>query len=275
MNNPAPAGVSIGMKRLLFLLALSGGFSVIWADHRDDDRRREEPRVILYQDADYRGDSLVIYPGEAIDNFSGQTFSNGNGLNDSVSSIRVEGGAEVYVYEDARFRGAAMRLTENVRNLAGRLLSGNSRDSWNDRISSLRVEGRGDRSYRRPPDRDRDRDREIDYDVVIRRTYKDLLGRDPDDGGLRYYRGLMIDQGWTEVMVRDHLRRGDEFRQEGANRIIRRAYLEVLGREVDSGGLNHYRKQILQKDWTEGDVRDDLRRSDEYRNRSNPPDRNR
>lgn len=249
------------MKRLLLLLGLISIAPGVRAAHHENDRQ-EEPRVILYQNADYQGDSLIIYPGEAIENFSSQTFSNGGGLNDNVSSIRVEGGAVVYVYENSHFRGAVMRLVENVRDLTGRLLTDNPRDNWNDRISSIKVEG----TRRRPGPV-----REIDYDAMIRRAYKDLLGRNPDESGLRNYRGLMIDQGWTEQMVRDHIQQGEEFRHGGADKIIRRAYLDVLGREPDPNGLNQYRKAITEKGWTEGDVRDDLRRSAEYRNRAKPP----
>ncbi len=267
MNSPHCYGVTINMKRIFFLLALSGCFfSFARADHQGNERQGDEPRVILYQHADYRGDSLVLYPGESIDNFSGQTFSNGNGLNDNVSSIRVEGGAEVFVYENARFRGAVMRLTENVRDLTGRLLSADPRDNWNDRISSLRVAGSPRRSDKKK-DRGYEQNRDIDCDRVIGRAYKDLLGRAPDEAGLRNYRGLMIDQGWTEKMVRDHIQHGEEFRIEGADRIIRRAYLDVLGREADPSGLKHFRQAMLDKNWTEGDVRDDLRRSEEYRNK--------
>ncbi len=214
------------------------------------------PRVIFYQDTDFRGDALAVYPGEALENLSGLSFPNGGKLNDRISSIRVEGGAEVYVYTDARFRGEVMRLTENVRNLTGRLLPGGVSASWNDRISSLRVEmRRRDESWEEP-------------NVVIKRAYLDLLGREPDPSGMRNYRGLMIDQGWTERMVRDHIRRSDEFRHEGADRIIRRAYLDVLGREPDPSGLKHHRHNLLEKDWTEGDVRDALRQSDEYQKKN-------
>jgi hypothetical protein len=251
------------MKRLFFLLGLIGILTSAWASHRDDDRR-DEPRVILYEHADYQGDSLVLYPGDSLDNFSGQHYENGTALNDSVSSIRVEGGAQVIVYENARFRGATMRLTENVRDLTGRLMpDNNNRVSWNDRASSIRVEG----TRRRPPERGH----EIDYDTVIRRAFKDQLGRDPDETTIRRYRGYMIDQGWTEAMLRDQLIHGDEFRRESADRIVRRAYLDVLGREADESGMGHYRKNILERNWTEGDVRDDLRRSDEYKNRSKSP----
>lgn len=246
------------MKRIIVLLACC---VVLTALRADDRRRGDEPRITLYEHADYRGASLTLRPGDRIDNFSGRTFSNGTNLNDSVSSIRVEGGAELYVYENAGFRGAAMRLTENVRDLSGRLLANNPRDNWNDRISSLKVDE--DNRHRRPPPM-----READCDVIIRRVYQDLLNRAPDAGGLRNYRGLMIDQGWTEEMVRDHVRHSDEFRRESVDKIIRRAYLDVLGREVDPSGLNQYRKAIIDKGWTEGDVKDDLRRSAEYKNRA-------
>ncbi len=66
-------------------------------------------------------------------------------------------------------------------------------------------------------------------------------------------------------MVRDNIRRGDEFRREGAERIVCRAYLDVLGREVDPEGLRHFRTNLLEKNWTEVDVRDALRNSEEYR----------
>ncbi|SDR96904.1 hypothetical protein [Opitutus sp. GAS368] len=236
---------------------------------RVEARRREEPRkepgranearVIVFADADYRGDSLVLHPGDVLENLSGRTFEGGRRLNDEISSIRIEGGAEIYVYTDANFRGAAMRVTENVRDLTGRLLPGSVAANWNDQISSLRVETRR-----------RDEPR-VEPEVIIKRAYLDLLGREPDASGLRDYRALVIDQGWTESMVRDQIRRGDEFRHEGADRIVRRAYLEVLGREADPGGLKTYRANLLEKDWTEGDVRDALRKSEEYRRKPASP----
>lgn len=222
---------------------------------RDDDHRRG-PRVIVYEHTDFRGKSFVLYPGDSWDNLSNVTFEGGSRLNDRISSIRVEGGAEVYVYADPRFRGAAMRLTESARDLTGRVLPGSMSASWNDRISSLRVETRA-----------RD-ERRADPDVILRRAFLDLLGREPDPAGLGEYRSLIIDQGWTEAMIRENIRQGDEFRHGGADRIIRRAYLDVLGREPDPEGLKHFRHLILERKWTEEDVRGDLRKRDEYRRRS-------
>ena len=248
------------VRRLLILGLLAATGLAQPRDPRDDrgnDRERwRGPRVILYQDAEYRGDALVLYPGDSLENMSSMSFEGGGKLNDRISSLRVEGGAEVYVFTDARFRGEVMRLTENVRNLTGRLLPGSVSASWNDRISSLRVEMRR-----------RDESRE-EPGVIIKRAYLDLLAREPDSSGQRTYRSLMIDQGWTERMVRDHIRRSDEFRREGADRIIRRAYLDMLGREPDPTGLKHHRRNLLEKDWTEGDVRDALRQSEEFRKKN-------
>lgn len=261
------------MNRLCLLLALGAAVTTVRAQPRDyDDRRgeyREEARVIVYQQAGFRGDSLVLFPGESIDNMSGLGFQNGTRLNDSISSIRIEGDAVVYAYEDAGYRGEALRLTESVRDLTGRLLPGRVSANWNDRISSIRVE----RARGRDRDRDQDRRRPGDEprgrpELVIKQAFSDLLGREPDNGELRDFRARVTDQGWTDGMIRDYLRREDRYRMEAADRIIRRAYLEILGREADPGGLKQYRRALLDKDWTEGDVRDDLRRSEEFRKKS-------
>lgn len=262
----------MGMKIALFVLGTLTLASTLPAQHRDErdyDRRRHGARVIVYQHAGFGGDALVLYPGEAIENMSGRTFENGGKLNDSISSIRIEGDVEVFVYENARYRGEALRLTENARDLSGRLVANSASVSWNDRISSLRIErGRG---------RDRDRDPGPgrpdggrppgNPDKLIKDTFAEILGREPDAGELREFRGRIIDAGWTERMLRDHLRREDRYRNEAAELIVRRAYRDVLGREADPGGLRQYTWAVRDKGWTESDVKDDLRKSAEYRNK--------
>ena len=258
------------MKTLLaLLLSFTALLSVARADHdnRDDhyDKRRGG-RVILFQHANYEGGALVLYPGESLDNFSGKTFDNGSKLNDGVSSIRVEGNAELFVYADGRFRGEAMKLTESVRDLTGRYVKGGVGATWNDRISSAKVEGERkgnggggghDKPKPRPP--------HVDPEKAINSAFQDLLGRAPTSGELRDFRGRFIDNGWDERMLREHLRTDSHYRSDMANYLIRAAYLDVLGREPDRGGLESYRKKVLNSNWTESDVKDDLRMSDEYR----------
>ena len=107
-------------------------------------------------------------------------------------------------------------------------------------------------------------------EAIVRRAYQDILGRDPDPEGLRTYRANIIDRGWTEQDVREALRNSPEYqtgpaRTASADRIIRRAYQDILGREPDPEGLDTYRRNIVERGWDEQDVRTALRRSQERR----------
>lgn len=265
------------MKTLLpLLLSLVAAAPLARADSRDRDYdrrdRRNEPRVILYADADYRGASIVLYPGDGIDNMSGKSFDGGGKLNDSISSIRIEGNVDVYVYADARFRGDALRVTESARDLTGRFISGSAGVSWNDRISSIKVErARGNSGGSRGPDRHDDRnDREKfrgDPDKAVKTIFLEVLGRDPGANEARDFKGRLLHEGWNERMLRDHLRTEEHYRVEAADRIIKRAFLDLFGRDVDARALGVYRRNMLERNWTESDVRDDLRKSPEYRAR--------
>lgn len=110
-----------------------------------------------------------------------------------------------------------------------------------------------------------------DVDRIITRAYQDILGRDPDTQGLREYRRRMIDDGWTERQVRDALRRSNEKAEVDdaeVDRMITRAYRDVLGRAPDASGLSNFRNQVRTKGWTESDVRQALRDSPEYREKN-------
>ena len=113
--------------------------------------------------------------------------------------------------------------------------------------------------------------RDVDYDRAIRRAYQDILRREPDAEGLRHYRVEMIDNGWTEQDVRRALRTSsehDNLKQDSADRIVRRAYQDILGREPDDQGLAKYRNEMLRNGWTERQVRDALMKSPEYREKN-------
>jgi hypothetical protein len=117
--------------------------------------------------------------------------------------------------------------------------------------------------------------RGVTAEAIVRRAYQDILGRDPDPGGLRTYTGNIVNEGWSEWDVRNALRRSDEyaatggaalrFRTASADRIIRRAYQDILGREPDAVGMDNYRRLILEDGWDEFDVRRALIRSPERR----------
>jgi hypothetical protein len=106
--------------------------------------------------------------------------------------------------------------------------------------------------------------------AAVRSAYQDILGREPDAEGLRGYRQKIVVDGWSEQDVRDDLRRSTEYasltgRAASADRIIRRAYLDVLKREPDPEGLATYRREILENGWEYHDLRQVLVRSQERR----------
>jgi hypothetical protein len=108
-----------------------------------------------------------------------------------------------------------------------------------------------------------------DPTVIVENAYQDILGRKADKAGMREFRSKIIDQGWTEKNVRNALRQSPEFNQSSADAIVKRAYEDILGREPDRNGKELYRKNITEHNWTEKQVRDNLRLSQEYKNKHN------
>lgn len=137
-------------------------------------------------------------------------------------------------------------------------------DGWNE--SDVRSDVRSRRNANANLSRS-----DADPDRVIRRAYQDILHREPDQQGLRNYRIKMLDNGWTEEDVRQAIRKSpehDNVKQDSADRIVRRAYEDILEREPDSRGLAQYRNEILTNGWTERQVRDALMKSPEYRGKN-------
>jgi len=208
----------------------------------------------FYKDPNFNGEYFCLRSGDALSAMP-------EDMNDKISSIRTFGGATVTVFRDVRFSGRSSRFAGDVRKLKD--------EGWNDLISSVRVGGGGGGGpyggYGRPSSSDVDR--------IIRRAYRDILDREPDQQGLRLYRSRMLDDGWSEDRVRDTLKNSPEYRQRGATmtaekaqEIVRRAYLDVLRREPDPGAQS-YVNHVLRDHWSQQDVERELRRSDEYKNK--------
>lgn len=100
---------------------------------------------------------------------------------------------------------------------------------------------------------------------TITRAYEDLLGRKPDQDGMRTYRKRMIDDEWSEKQVREDLKKSAEYKAREADRIIERAYDDILGRRPDKSGRETYRARIIKDGWSEKRVRDELKKSEEYK----------
>jgi hypothetical protein len=78
----------------------------------------------------------------------------------------------------------------------------------------------------------------------------------------------------TSAAYRGQARDGSyEGDSPNANRIVRRAYRDVLNRRPDPEELRRYRGRVMSEGWSEADIRNDLRSSGEYRERYPGDDR--
>ena len=240
------------MRRLATVIAGGAVLASCSVVSAQDPGYERMPRdgACFYQDANYSGRSFCAAMGEDLETLPG-------GADNRVSSIRILGRAEVTVFKDTRFRGDSRRFSSDVRDL--------EREDFNDRISSIEIRRTG---YGNGPSYGSQQN----PDRIVRRAYQDLLGREPDQAGLRLYRSRILDDNWTEKQVRDALRSSPEYRElhtmtrAKAEAIVRNAYLSVLNREPD-GGSRGYVDKVFRDKWTQQDVERELRKSPEYRNR--------
>jgi len=103
-------------------------------------------------------------------------------------------------------------------------------------------------------------------DLLIERVYREMLERAPDPEGREHYRRL-LQRGWDEARLRAAIRESVEYRVDLPDSKTRRAYQRILGRPADPRGIEGYRKRLVDQGWTEHDVENDLRRSQEFRDR--------
>lgn len=92
----------------------------------------------FYDTANFRGRSFCVDRGQALNNLP-------PGFNDRIQSIRVFNGAEVQIFNDNNFAGAAARTRRDIPNLGAWKIPDDPSRNWGGRISSLRVgePGRG------------------------------------------------------------------------------------------------------------------------------------
>jgi hypothetical protein len=116
----------------------------------------------------------------------------------------------------------------------------------NDRVSSIRLLG--------------------PVTVVV---FRDALLRGPSLQFTSNVRDLQA-EGFNDVISSILIRRGGPGNRPGPNPdvIVRRAYQDILEREPDPSGLRTYRSHIIDDGWTEQQVREALRNSQEYRQKN-------
>jgi hypothetical protein len=106
---------------------------------------------------------------------------------------------------------------------------------------------------------------------MVERAYHEVLGRSPDTAGRSIYARVVRERGWNESRLRKELRKSPEFQQEVVPRTIKKAYRDLLGREVDPNGLRTYSSRMIKSGWSEARIRDSLKKSAEYANRTRRP----
>jgi len=152
----------------------------------------------------------------------------------------------VCLYQDSDYRGDYF-CVKSGRDLRSLPLG------MNDRISSIRIFGRAevevfkDNGFRGRSARFDGDVRDLRLDIWNDRISSLRVRREPG-----YDRGR---SGYSRF-------RGDP------DKIVRRAYQDILGRPPDSAGLRLYRNRIIDDGWSEAQIREALRSSPEYRERN-------
>lgn len=151
-------------------------------------------------------------------------------------------------YEDADYRGNYFCATPGE--------DRGSMRGMNDRISSIRVFGGAE------------------VEVFANNNF--------NGGARRINRNIpnLTNAGWNDQIssfrVRDSRsgsgrqynnngQYGNQYGRDNPDRIVRRAYQDILNRDPDAEGMRVYRSKIIDEGWTENQVRDALRASPEYR----------
>jgi hypothetical protein len=111
----------------------------------------------------------------------------------------------------------------------------------NDQISSIRMYGR--------------------TEVLV---YRD---RNYDGRSSRFTREVrnLKDENWNDSISSLQVRPSTAVSSRDAERVVQRAYQDLLGRNPDTDGMRIYRSHIIDDGWSETKVRDSLRDSPEYR----------
>lgn len=243
-------------------------------------------RVTFYTEPNFRGESLVVEAGASVSDLGRMTRPSNQPWTFAISSVKVEGAAKATVFAAPNMQGDRLEITRSISDLYGEPRGQGA--TWDRSIASVSVAGPRPAPapppvrYEEPPPTIVVAPRPAPppvivvqpvrplnpraVDAMIHHAFREVLGRTADPEGLRTYRARIINQGWTQDQVIKQLQRSDEARRIDATAAITQAYRDVLGREPDPEGLAHYRAR-WKDGWTQGQIRDDLRRSEENRNR--------
>jgi hypothetical protein len=168
-------------------------------------------------------------------------------------------GAGVCFYEHVNFDGRYFCTTAGA--TTAEVPSGT-----NDEISSVRLFGNAAVTVFREPGF-RGQSTVIDSSIADLRGmgFNDRISSYRVDTSRGPNRGGPPNRGGTAVLRDQGQSNGSRLSQREAETIVRRSYRSVLERDPDASGLRSWTEQVLANNWTQRDLENALRRSDEYR----------
>lgn len=242
-------------------------------------------RVTFFTEPNYRGESLVVESGASVENLERLMRPSNQPWSFAISSVRVEGAARATVFNAPGYTGERLEITRNIADLYAERRGRDTGATWDRAIVSVAVAGppRPAPVQPGPPPNSppptvvivqppppvvvHDPRPRIDRraaERMVQHAFREVLDRPADPEGLRTYTDRLIREGWSEQQMIQQLQRSAEARAINADQAITKIYRDVLGRDPDARGLAHYRSK-WKDGWTQGQIRDDLRRSPEGR----------
>lgn len=96
---------------------------------------RRTNRVILYENAGYRGHNLELYAGQSIADLSHYQTGSDRSFDDLISSVKIYGDVTLVLYEHADFHGNRVYLHNSVDDFSDEAFT----VAFNDEVSSVEV----------------------------------------------------------------------------------------------------------------------------------------
>lgn len=275
------------MRRLAAVPILVLAFVVLFARGLHAQSAPLSPdRVTFFTEPNFKGEALTIEAGAAVEDLERLPRPSGRPWLYAISSVRLEGAARATIFSGPRYSGQRLEVTRDIPDLYSEPRIEPAGGTWDRAIASVSVSGpprtvitapaparpepppptvvRVPAQPRPPPVIVAPRLDRRTAELIVQRAFREVLDRPADPEGLRTYRDRLLYQGWTERRIIEQLQRSSEARAINPDEAITRMYREILGREPDPGGLANY-KAKWRDGWTQGQIRADLRRSEEYR----------
>jgi len=256
---PLPQLTALTLVGLVPLVGM-GQFEAIPESHSTPEIHPNEVLVTFFSEPDFRGEFITVASNTVFEDLDDIRFESGRRVDNRISSILIDGPAEVTLYERDEFEGDFITLTKSEADL--HLLRKGRYDDWDNEISSVVVTGVSEEvigepglggGYPHPPGTvvvvsplptpppvvvapcpaetfrghygygPRYR---LNPSIVrkVEQAYRDVLRRTPDRHGLRTYYFTMIERGWSESRLRKELRRSDEYHQQTIPMVVKKVY---------------------------------------------------